>query len=39
MIDDVIAALARIEPLDIETLPGREEHVQFRLPTGLIARQ
>jgi 4-hydroxy-3-methylbut-2-enyl diphosphate reductase len=39
LVDDVIAALARIEPLEIETLPGREEHVQFRLPTGLIARQ
>ncbi|POA18741.1 4-hydroxy-3-methylbut-2-enyl diphosphate reductase [Pseudomonas sp. FW300-N1A1] len=39
MIDDVIAALARIAPLEIETLPGREEHVQFRLPAGLIARQ
>lgn len=39
MIEDVIAALARIEPLEIQTLPGREEHVQFRLPTGLIARQ
>ncbi|RON07348.1 4-hydroxy-3-methylbut-2-enyl diphosphate reductase [Pseudomonas brassicacearum] len=39
MIDDVIAALARIAPLEIEALPGREEHVQFRLPEGLIARQ
>ncbi|WP_455825763.1 4-hydroxy-3-methylbut-2-enyl diphosphate reductase [Pseudomonas graminis] len=38
-VQDVIAALARIEPLRIQTLPGREEHVQFRRPAGLIARQ
>ncbi|AZE54588.1 4-hydroxy-3-methylbut-2-enyl diphosphate reductase [Pseudomonas synxantha] len=39
MVDDVIAALARIAPLKIEVLPGRKEHVQFRLPAGLVARQ
>ncbi len=38
-VQDVIAALARIEPLHIQTLPGREEHVQFRPPAGLIVRQ
>ncbi|WDU65433.1 4-hydroxy-3-methylbut-2-enyl diphosphate reductase [Pseudomonas poae] len=38
-VQDVIAALARIAPLHIQTLPGREEHVQFRPPAGLIARQ
>lgn len=38
-VQDVIAALARIEPLHIHTLPGREEHAQFQLPHGLIARQ
>ena len=38
-VQDVIAALARFAPLHIQTLPGREEHVQFRLPPGLIARQ
>lgn len=36
---DVLAALARIEPLNIQDLPGREKHVQFRPPAGLIARQ
>lgn len=39
MVEDVLAALARIAPLEIEALTGREEHVQFRLPAGLIARQ
>lgn len=38
-VQDVIAALARIAPVHIQTLPGPEEHVLFRLPTGLIARQ
>ncbi|MGR2707773.1 4-hydroxy-3-methylbut-2-enyl diphosphate reductase [Pseudomonas sp. IB20] len=38
-VQDVIAALARFAPLHIQTLPGREEHAQFRLPPGLIARQ
>lgn len=38
-VQDVIAALARIAPLHIQTLPGREEHVQFQPPPGLIARQ
>ncbi|KOX99313.1 4-hydroxy-3-methylbut-2-enyl diphosphate reductase [Pseudomonas nunensis] len=39
MVEDVLAALRRIAPLDIENLPGREEHVHFRLPDGLITRQ
>ncbi|WP_454846290.1 4-hydroxy-3-methylbut-2-enyl diphosphate reductase [Pseudomonas farris] len=39
MVDDVLNALKRIAPLEIENLPGREEHVHFRLPDGLIARQ
>jgi 4-hydroxy-3-methylbut-2-enyl diphosphate reductase len=39
MVDDVLNALNRIAPLEIENLPGREEHVHFRLPDGLIARQ
>ncbi|WP_455929678.1 4-hydroxy-3-methylbut-2-enyl diphosphate reductase [Pseudomonas fluorescens] len=37
-VQDVIAALARIAPLHIQTLAGREEHVLFRPPAGLIAR-
>lgn len=38
-VQDVIAALARIAPLHIQTLAGREERVQFQPPLGLIARQ
>jgi 4-hydroxy-3-methylbut-2-enyl diphosphate reductase len=38
-VQDVIAALARIAPLQLQTLPGREERVQFQPPSGLIARQ
>lgn len=38
-VQDVIAALARIAPLHLQTLPGREEHVLFQPPSGLIARQ
>lgn len=39
MVSDVLYALSRIAPLQIENLPGREEHVHFRLPDGLITRQ
>lgn len=39
MVDDVLNALKRIAPLEIQNLPGREEHAHFRLPDGLIARQ
>ena len=38
LVDDVIAALGNLAPLTIKTLPGREEQVQFNLPSGLIAR-
>ncbi|NWE47267.1 4-hydroxy-3-methylbut-2-enyl diphosphate reductase [Pseudomonas gingeri] len=38
LIEDVIAALGKLAPLTIATLPGREERVQFTLPDGLIAR-
>ncbi|NVZ51284.1 4-hydroxy-3-methylbut-2-enyl diphosphate reductase [Pseudomonas sp. B6002] len=38
-VEDVIAALARIAPLQVRALPGREEQVRFHLPAGLIARQ
>ena len=38
-VQDVIAALGRIAPLHLQTLPGREERVQFQPPPGLIARQ
>ncbi|WP_223537948.1 4-hydroxy-3-methylbut-2-enyl diphosphate reductase [Pseudomonas sp. GL-B-16] len=40
MIEDVLEALRRIEVhLEVIALPGREEHVLFQLPEGLIARQ
>jgi 4-hydroxy-3-methylbut-2-enyl diphosphate reductase len=39
LVDDVLVALEQIEPLEISNLAGREEHVHFRLPEGLIARQ
>ena len=38
LVNDVIAALGNLAPLTIKTLPGREEQVQFNLPSGLIAR-
>ncbi|KAF2405809.1 4-hydroxy-3-methylbut-2-enyl diphosphate reductase [Pseudomonas antarctica] len=38
-VQDVIAALERTGPVHIQTLEGRAERVQFRPPTGLIARQ
>ncbi|MGY2282651.1 4-hydroxy-3-methylbut-2-enyl diphosphate reductase [Pseudomonas gingeri] len=38
LVEDVIAALGKLAPLTIATLPGREERVQFNLPDGLIAR-
>lgn len=37
MVADVIAALRRIAPLEIEVMPGREEKVVFRLPPELDA--
>ncbi|TFY88813.1 4-hydroxy-3-methylbut-2-enyl diphosphate reductase [Pseudomonas kairouanensis] len=38
-VEDVLATLARIAPVHVQTLPGREERVHFRPPLGLIARQ
>jgi 4-hydroxy-3-methylbut-2-enyl diphosphate reductase len=35
LVDDVIAALRRLGPVDISTLPGREENIEFRLPAEL----
>jgi 4-hydroxy-3-methylbut-2-enyl diphosphate reductase len=35
LVDDVIAALRRHAPVQISTLPGREERIQFRLPSEL----
>lgn len=35
LVEDVIDALRRLGPVDVTTLPGREEHIQFRLPAEL----
>jgi 4-hydroxy-3-methylbut-2-enyl diphosphate reductase len=35
LVEDVIAALRRIGTVDVSTLPGREENLEFRLPTAL----
>jgi 4-hydroxy-3-methylbut-2-enyl diphosphate reductase len=36
LVDDVIAALRRLGPLDVSVLPGLEETVEFRLPAELL---
>ena len=36
LVDDVIAALRRIGPVEVSTMPGREEKIQFRLPAELV---
>jgi 4-hydroxy-3-methylbut-2-enyl diphosphate reductase len=36
LVDDVIAALRRLGPVDLSTLSGIEEKVQFRLPRDLV---
>jgi 4-hydroxy-3-methylbut-2-enyl diphosphate reductase len=35
LVDDVIATLRRLGPVEVSTLPGREEHIEFRLPAAL----
>jgi 4-hydroxy-3-methylbut-2-enyl diphosphate reductase len=37
LVEDVIAALRRIGPVEVATLPGREENLEFRLPTALAS--
>jgi 4-hydroxy-3-methylbut-2-enyl diphosphate reductase len=37
MVQDVIASLRRLGPVDVTSLPGVEENVEFRLPVGLQA--
>jgi 4-hydroxy-3-methylbut-2-enyl diphosphate reductase len=40
LVDDVIAALRRLGPVEVSSLPGIEETVEFRLPAELLrARQ
>jgi len=36
LVDDVIAALRRIRPIEVSVLPGIEENVEFRLPAELL---
>ncbi len=35
LVEDVIAALRRLGPVEVTTLPGREETIEFRLPPEL----
>ncbi len=35
LVEDVIDALRRLGPVEVSTLPGREENIQFRLPAEL----
>lgn len=35
MVEDVLAALRRLGPVEVSTMAGREEHAQFRLPAEL----
>src|ERR1043166_2783994 len=37
LVRDVIAALGRIEPVDVEQMDGKKEHIEFRLPAELRA--
>jgi 4-hydroxy-3-methylbut-2-en-1-yl diphosphate reductase len=36
LVEDVVAALRRVAPIQISTLPGIEEKIQFRLPNQLL---
>jgi 4-hydroxy-3-methylbut-2-enyl diphosphate reductase len=35
LVDDVIEALKRLRSVDVSTLPGRQENIEFRLPAEL----
>jgi 4-hydroxy-3-methylbut-2-en-1-yl diphosphate reductase len=37
LVEDVIEAIARIGPVEVSTLPGRQETIEFRLPAELAA--
>jgi 4-hydroxy-3-methylbut-2-enyl diphosphate reductase len=39
LVVDVIGALRRAGPVEVSTLPGREEHIEFRLPAALADAQ
>lgn len=36
MVMDVVRALQRIEPVELGTLPGQDENIEFRVPVDLI---
>ena len=36
MVRDVIDALRRIEPIELASLPGEDEHIEFRVPLDLL---
>ena len=36
LVDDVIEALRRLGPVSVSVLPGREENIEFRLPSELM---
>ncbi|HLN08169.1 MAG TPA: hypothetical protein VK281_04300, partial [Xanthobacteraceae bacterium] len=35
LVEDVITALRRLGPVEVSTLPGRQETIEFRLPAEL----
>jgi 4-hydroxy-3-methylbut-2-enyl diphosphate reductase len=37
LVEDVIEALRRLRSVDVSTLPGRQENIEFRLPAELAA--
>jgi 4-hydroxy-3-methylbut-2-enyl diphosphate reductase len=37
LVDDVVAALGRLAPVEVSTLSGREESIEFRLPAELVS--
>jgi 4-hydroxy-3-methylbut-2-enyl diphosphate reductase len=37
LVEDVIEAISRIGPVEVSTLPGRQETIEFRLPAELAA--
>ncbi|MDN0084204.1 4-hydroxy-3-methylbut-2-enyl diphosphate reductase [Crenobacter sp. SG2305] len=39
MVEDVLAALRRLGPVEVSTMEGREEHAEFRLPAELVDAQ
>lgn len=36
MVRDVISALRRLTPVEVFTLPGQDEHIEFRVPVDLL---